>query len=363
MRKKISEVRIFSEVGRLRIVLLKRPNNELYNLLPNDEIVDKHSIDDTVYLKKLQEEHDYFSKLLKSQGVNVFFLEKLLVETIKGSDSKKHKLIDLFVKNTTSEINLQKRLYNSLSLLSSDDLIMKMISGIIDEKFSPQAEKLLFEKNSLVFSAEPLPNIIFQRDPFFIVGKGNIFKSNMFLKSRRRETLFLQFVLENHVIFKGLKINLFSEILGSDDFIEGGDLLVLNKKILIISLTERTTIRSIRKLRDKFFQSGFRTIICLDLKDKNRRFMHLDTVFTNVYYDRKTVKFLVYPLLFEDKKKFRIIEIKKKSLKSEENLIRSNLQTYLAKILEKQVIFIHCGIRKDYKELKISDHIPLLREQ
>jgi arginine deiminase len=355
-------ISIFSEVGKLKIVLLHRPGRELYNLLPSNDLVNELSIDDTVYLNRVIEEHDNFSKLLEKEGVNVLFLNKLIIDIIKDNN-KKLNLIDKFIKITTNDIKLSEYLYDFFIKLSPEDLVMKMISGvIIDKPLFSQAGKQILEKNSLIFHSKPYPNLIFQRDPFFVAGNRNVFKANMFLKDRQQDTFFLQFVIENHAFFKKLKVNLFDNILKANDFIEGGDVLILNKKVIIISLTERTTISSVRKLKDKFFESGFETIVCLDLKDKNRTFMHLDTIFTNVYYDKTTVKFLVYPLIFENKKKFRIIEIKK-TQKNQENVICDSFQLYLAQLLKKKIVFIHCGTKRKYKNTRIIDHLSISREQ
>lgn len=57
-----SPIHVYSEIGKLKTVMLKRPGKELKNLSP--EILNRMLIDDIPYLKIAQKEHDYFAKTL-----------------------------------------------------------------------------------------------------------------------------------------------------------------------------------------------------------------------------------------------------------------------------------------------------------
>lgn len=59
-------INVFSEIGKLKKVLLHRPGKELENLMP--EYLDRLLFDDIPYLKIAQEEHD---ALHKSSGIRV----------------------------------------------------------------------------------------------------------------------------------------------------------------------------------------------------------------------------------------------------------------------------------------------------
>ena len=66
-------------------------------------------------------------------------------------------------------------------------------------------------------------------------------------------------------------------------------MLVLNKHVVAIGLSERTTASAIEKFsRNLLRDSGFKKVIVLDIP-KTRAFMHLDTVFTMVDYDKFTI--------------------------------------------------------------------------
>ena len=71
--------------------------------------------------------------------------------------------------------------------------------------------------------------------------------------------------------------------------IEGGDVLVLSKEIVAVGYSERTTIAGIESFAKNLLSSGeFKKVIVFDIP-KCRAFMHLDTVFTMVDYDKFTI--------------------------------------------------------------------------
>src|SRR5205823_1748878 len=74
--------------------------------------------------------------------------------------------------------------------------------------------------------------------------------------------------------------------------LEGGDVLVARRDLLLVGVTERTNIRGVRELARSLKESdaGVRTVIAVELP-KQRSFMHLDTVFTFISRD----ECLIYP--------------------------------------------------------------------
>src|SRR3712207_8424846 len=69
-----------SEVGPLRTVLLHRPGAELRRLTPrnNDQLL----FDGVPWVRRAQEEHDAFAAELTARGVEVLYLDRLLVEVL-----------------------------------------------------------------------------------------------------------------------------------------------------------------------------------------------------------------------------------------------------------------------------------------
>ena len=71
--------------------------------------------------------------------------------------------------------------------------------------------------------------------------------------------------------------------------VEGGDVLVLNKDTVAIGLSQRTTTVGIECFAMRILtQSTFKRVLVFDIP-KKRAFMHLDTVFTMVDYDKFTI--------------------------------------------------------------------------
>ena len=71
--------------------------------------------------------------------------------------------------------------------------------------------------------------------------------------------------------------------------LEGGDIMLLNAETMIIGLSQRTSALGIQALAKKVLgESGFKRIIVFDIP-KRRAFMHLDTVFTMIDYDKFTI--------------------------------------------------------------------------
>lgn len=70
--------------------------------------------------------------------------------------------------------------------------------------------------------------------------------------------------------------------------IEGGDELVLSKDVLAVGISQRTDAASIEKLLVNIFERGvgFKKVLAFA---NSRKFMHLDTVFTMVDYDKFTI--------------------------------------------------------------------------
>ena len=61
-----------SEVGRLRQVILHRPDLELKRLTPTNK--DAYLFDDVLWVKRARQEHDAFADTLAERGVEVLSL-------------------------------------------------------------------------------------------------------------------------------------------------------------------------------------------------------------------------------------------------------------------------------------------------
>ena len=73
-------LQVYSEIGRLRTVLLHRPGREIENVTP--DLLERLLFDDIPFLEIAQQEHDAFAQILRDNGVEVLYLEELAAESL-----------------------------------------------------------------------------------------------------------------------------------------------------------------------------------------------------------------------------------------------------------------------------------------
>lgn len=88
-------IQVKSEIGKLRQVMLHRPDKELEHLVPGD--LERLLFDDIPYLKTAQNEHDLFAGIMRGEGVEVVYLEDLTAEVLKENEELKEKFIKEFI--------------------------------------------------------------------------------------------------------------------------------------------------------------------------------------------------------------------------------------------------------------------------
>lgn len=283
------KLQVNSEIGRLKKVLLHRPGCEIENLTP--DLMERLLFDDIPYLKVAREEHDAFAKIFQDNGVEVFYLEDLIAETLENSKIK-DEFIDEFINETGIITDLQKSAIKKyfLAFKSNRDMVDKMMAGIRKEEFKFEANGTLVDmiETDYPFVIDPMPNLYFTRDPFSTIGTG-IALNHMATVTRNRETIFAKYIFEHHPMFENQDVKKWYD---RDDLhaTEGGDQLILSDKVLAIGVSQRTTPAAIDTMARRIFSDGqtFETILAFDIP-KSRAFMHLDTVFTMVDYDKFTI--------------------------------------------------------------------------
>ncbi|AHF60631.1 arginine deiminase [Spiroplasma mirum ATCC 29335] len=320
-------INVYSEIGTLKSVMLHRPGDELSNLTP--DLLEKLLFDDTPDLPIAQQEHDELAKVLRDNGVEVLYIEKMVAETIAQDKNLRTDLLDRFLKESGAKPEHIEPLRKYLDKLSDQDMVNKMIAGVTKYELGVE------NTDGYPLAMDPLPNLLFQRDPFASIGNGTTVHQ-MFTITRRRETIFADLVLHHHPRFKD-KVNFWYDR-NEEGSIEGGDVLVLNHKTLIIGASQRTSIDAIKKVAKRVIESpeiSYEKVIVFDLKTKNRAFMHLDTVFTNIDYD----KFIAHPLIFDNISEFKLYEISKDGMTE----INKQLDEYLSDVVGKKIHIVKCG--------------------
>jgi len=328
-------INVYSEIGKLKKVLLHRPGRELENLMP--EYLDRLLFDDIPYLKIAQQEHDAFADIFSENGVEVVYLEDLVVESLIN-DEVKSKFIDEYIKEAgikdDREICILREYF--MSFPDEKDMVLKMMEGTrkSDIKGCRGPGLVDFLSNQYPFIIDPMPNLYFTRDPFAAIGSG-VSIHKMLTETRNRETIFGKYIFEYNPLYKGTK--LFYD--RTEDYsLEGGDILVLNKETLAVGISLRTNPNAIERFANLVLteDSSFKKVLAVDIP-KSRAFMHLDTVFTMVDYD----KFTIHPNIKSDIVVYVIKKIDGKLKIAEE---RGSLEEVLEKELNiDKVRLFKCG--------------------
>lgn len=279
-------IEINSEIGRLRRVLLHRPNGELENLIP--EYLGRLLFDDIPYLVIAQKEHDTFASILKDNGAEVVYLEDLAADVLDDDAIREKFLDEFFEESGITSKGLKESLKTYFENMSPKEAVLKLMSGIRRDEIKIKNYTLAdIIDDDYPFYIDPMPNLYFTRDPAACIGNG-LTINRMATAARKRESLFIKYIYENHPMFKENGLKLWYD--RSQPFsIEGGDELVLNDKIVAIGCSERTSPQAIElTARNLFRDSYFEKVLVFELP-KSRAFMHLDTVFTMVDYDKFTI--------------------------------------------------------------------------
>lgn len=282
-------IQIFSEIEPLKRVMLHRPGAELENLMP--DYLDDLLFDDIPFLAQAQQEHDFFAKVLVENGCEVVYLEDLAAETLQLSGCKEAFLDDYLQETKIQDQDVLNEVRDYfLSIKDERAFIDQTMAGLKkqDLSISKTASFSAMRENDYPFIIDPMPNLYFTRDPFAIIGH-SISLNRMFSETRRRETLYGQYIFKHHPQFAKPSVNFLYDR-EEPARIEGGDQLVLSQHVLAIGISQRTEVHSIEKIAENIFsmEPSFEHILAFDIGSE-RKFMHLDTVFTMIDKDKFTI--------------------------------------------------------------------------
>ncbi|VJB39186.1 arginine deiminase [Streptococcus pneumoniae] len=274
--------------------------------------------DDIPFLEDAQKEHDAFAQALRDEGIEVLYLEQLAAESLTSPEIR-----DQFIEEYLDEANIRDRQTKVAirellhGIKDNQELVEKTMAGIqkVELPEIPDEAKDLTDlvESDYPFAIDPMPNLYFTRDPFATIGNA-VSLNHMFADTRNRETLYGKYIFKYHPIYGG-KVDLVYNR-EEDTRIEGGDELVLSKDVLAVGISQRTDAASIEKLLVNIFKKnvGFKKVLAFEFAN-NRKFMHLDTVFTMVDYDKFTIHpeiegdLHVYSVTYENEK-LKIVEEK-----------------------------------------------------
>jgi len=265
------QLNVTSEIGRLKSVLVHLPGREIDTMIP--PMMAQLLFDDILYGQVAREEHRRFQQLIRFVADEIFDIQDLLEEIFEDDDVRIAVIRDLakrsgFNRNLTAWLRKQPP-----SVLAE-----VLIGGIVNEKD---------KSGQPTFDLFPVPNYFFMRDPQVVLGHG-VIVSGMATQARRRESLLSKYVFRYHQAFRHSAF--WADFMDGDatepvkrkaPTLEGGDVLIARRDLLLVGLTERTNRAGIRHLARSLQASDadVRAIIIVDMP-KQRSYMHLDTVFT-----------------------------------------------------------------------------------
>ncbi|MFF3618479.1 arginine deiminase [Streptomyces sp. NPDC002467] len=278
-----------SETGRLRQVILHRPDREMTRLTPTNK--DELLFDDVLWAKRARDEHDAFADVLRDRGVRVHLLADLLTETLDGIEARQLVLDRVFDEREFGVLGAD-RLRTHFDSLEPAALTACLIGGVtmaeLLERTGPIPSVRLHAMAPDDFLLAPLPNHLFTRDTSCWVYDG-VSVNPMNKRARRRETVHFEALYQHHPLFAKGEFHRWSD--GQAAYpatIEGGDVLVIGNGAVLVGMSERTTPQAVENLALRMFAAGSAQRVVAVSLPKSRSFMHLDTVMTMVSGDTFT---------------------------------------------------------------------------
>ncbi|OGN93692.1 MAG: arginine deiminase [Chloroflexi bacterium RBG_13_48_10] len=293
-----NEFGVHSEVGKLRKVIVHRPDLSLKRLTPTNH--DELLFDDVLWVERAQWEHDQFVKAMRDRGVEVYYHVELLGEALAASEEARRNVIQMVASEYTVGWSLVEEVRDFLSKMKPDLLAKHLVGGLtVGEMVTGGFDLAKFSKISLLgaaavdepgyFVLPPVPNSLFQRDPSCWIYNG-VTVNPMFWPARRRESLNMLTIYRYHPMFQAAKFHFwYPEQTGDKAFniqdfgrasMEGGDVQPIGNGTVAIGMSERTQGRMIEMVAKALFESGGADRVIAAVMTKDRAHMHLDTVFT-----------------------------------------------------------------------------------
>ncbi len=269
----------YSEVGRLRKVIVHRPGLEHARLTPSN--AEELLFDDVLWVSRAKAEHDMFREAMQERGVEVFEAEELLAGALVKPEAREwvcgHILAERQVGITASR-RAREWIESADAALAAEFLIggitkadVRQDVGLVWESADPTSMLL-----------PPLPNFLFQRDCSCWIFNG-VTINPMTKPARQPETMIMEVIYRFHPMFAAEEFPVW--LGGSDEnwgrcHVEGGDVQPIGNGTVMIGMGERTTPQAVTWIARSLFRAGSAQQVLAVHLPKSRSYMHLDTVIT-----------------------------------------------------------------------------------
>ena len=268
-------LQVTSETAPLRQVVVHTPGPEMALVSPANK--DALLFDDILFLDEARDEHATFVRLVQAAvGAPdaVLQLSDLLREAFEH-DAARAGYVETIIERMP-ERNFEA--YEAeLRALGPEALHRFAITG----------------QAPFPVTAHPLPNLLFTRDLSAVVGD-HVILSHAALPARLPESAIMQTIYRHHPRFADAQDRIIE--LPADVSFEGGDLLVVSERVVMIGQSERTSLGGVMRIaRELLARTPVEHVLMVNLPEQ-RYCMHLDTVFT--FADAETC--VVFPPIIED---------------------------------------------------------------
>ncbi len=276
-------LRVSSEVGKLRQVVVHRPGLELSRLTPSNAA--GLLFDDVLWAQRAREEHDAFVEVLRARGAAVYLFGDLLRETLNNPEARAYVLDRTFDERFCGPMAIDA-VRNGFDGMDVDTLEQFLIGGITKlellERIA-EPDSVWFHSLGLDdFVLSPLPNHMYTRDTSCWI-YGGVSINSMRMRARRRETIHYEALYRWHPMFAEETFDIWNEgTVSAPATMEGGDVMPVGNGSVLIGMSQRTQPQTIEMLARRLFaRGGARRIVAVNMP-KARAVMHLDTVMTMV---------------------------------------------------------------------------------
>ena len=263
-----SNVRITSEIGRLRKVIVHSPGAELLAVTPSNRR--EYLYDDIIDLEGAREEHRRFTSVLR-RFTEVLEVRELLEETLQNQQARD------FLLTRSEEATADRNLRSQLSATDAGELVEQYIEGWRLPS-GPLSDKL----NKQGYVLPPLPNLFFTRDASMVLGDSVVISAMRFAPRWPEEAL-MRTIFGFHPEIGGAEI-LYD---GSDErrheyMLEGGDVHPVSPNVVVAGVSERTSVAALDLLCAALFKGTDFTDVVVVVLPANTTAIHLDMVWTQV---------------------------------------------------------------------------------
>jgi len=168
-------LRVHSEIGKLRSVLVHQPGREIDRMVPS--MMQNLLFDDILFGARAREEHRRFQQILRFVSEEVLEVQDLLEDVLHDEAARREVLAEL-----QAALALAPDVVDLLASVTPEQLSAALIEGI------ERPERTISESHESLFLLPPVPNYFFQRDPATVVGD-RVIRSSMATSARAREPL------------------------------------------------------------------------------------------------------------------------------------------------------------------------------